>query len=203
MSALLKRLRGMFASEQAWRIYVVLQVAGLAGIVFLDATNRRWSILPTERSVWGAFWYRWDLFDGMHYTYYATNWYALALIFGPILLAKAFDWVSAGKVKPSPQAADVADQMKASLVECTEQIRVKWIGFNDTLKFKDGVPLAGVIEMFAIPVSQFVENNYPLLLAGGGKMFWMMLFTAILESGTHPKNEVNAAIAVLEKKFAS
>lgn len=199
MGALIQKLRNLFASEQAWRVYVVLQVAGLAGIIFLDATHRSWSILPTKEYRW----YSWDLFNGMYYTYYATNWYALALMFGPLLLAKALDWISAGKAKPPIQPADLAEQMKASLLECTELIRVKWISFNDTLKFKEGVPLSDVIEMFAAPVSQFVENNYPLLLAGGGKMFWMMLFTAILESGTHPKDEVNAAIAVLERKFAS
>lgn len=31
-------------------------------------------------------------------------------------------------------------------------------------------------------------------------MFWLILFTAILESGTHPKDEVNAAIADLQQK---
>ena len=78
----------------------------------------------------------------------------------------------------------------------------KWIYFNETIHLKADVPLPQKIDLFVQPIQQFFQSKYPLLLLGLSEIFWLTVFTAILESGTHPKEEVNAAIAELKGKYA-
>ena len=108
-----------------------------------------------------------------------------------------------GRVRNKKSQADaLADELTSQTAECVEKIKAKWVYFNKTVKSKEGVPLWVMIELFAKPVQEFVEKYYPLLLTGPIFHFWMMIFTAILESGTHPRETVNQAIAELEKKYA-
>jgi len=83
-----------------------------------------------------------------------------------------------------------------------EEVRTKWIYYTQTIHFRPEVPLSERIDSFAQPIHQFFENKYPILLVGSSEIFWLTVFTAILQSGTHPKEEVNAAIAELKKKYA-
>lgn len=201
MGILFEKMRGLFVREKAWRIFVVLQLSGLAGLFILDVANTSWSILPRPARYSGIVW---DLFDSSHYTRHSTNWYALAFIFGPFIATKAFDWVySSGSLAVDHTAREqkIAQEMKASMIECTASIKQRWLTYNETLKFKSDVPLESVIEAFSLPVKGFVEMHYPLLLAGGGQIFWMMIFTAILDSGTHSKDSVNQAIEILAEKY--
>lgn len=82
------------------------------------------------------------------------------------------------------------------------EVREKWLYFVDTVPFRVGVPFAEKSGAFAQPLSEFFRQEYPKLLAGGAEIFWLTTFTAVLESGTHPTDEVNAAFAQLKAKYA-
>ena len=100
---------------------------------------------------------------------------------------------------------NTTDFLKSETIACVGQIKEKWIYFDKTLPFKSDVMLSQKIEAFASPIQAFVQTNYPSLMSSpnfSGKHFWMMIFTAILESKTHPAEQVNEAIDQLGKKFA-
>ena len=82
-------------------------------------------------------------------------------------------------------------------------VREKWTNYHHTVRLKAGIPLATKIELFAQPLTEFFRTEYPELLLGGGKIFWLTIFQAILDSETHSRADVNAAIAQLERKFAN
>ena len=93
-------------------------------------------------------------------------------------------------------------ELENSTSAALEDVKRKWIDFDAALIFKDGVPLSEVIEIFAQPIQEFFQNKYPVILLGPAETFWLIVFTAILESETHPKKEVNAAIEELQEKYA-
>ncbi|HEV7285019.1 MAG TPA: hypothetical protein VGN75_09180 [Kaistia sp.] len=196
MGGWLTKWKGLFASERTWRIYVVLQLLGLAAITMMDILTSSWDALP--RSGYGGL--RWDVLDSHYYERYAYNWYFLLFLFGPTLSAKAFDWIGGGG-STDRKADAVADVMKSQMVECTDAIETKWRFYTDTLKFKGNVPLSDVMDGFSMPILTFVKDRYPLLISGGASIFWIMIFTAAMKSGTHQKDEVNSAVAVLQQKY--
>jgi hypothetical protein len=100
------------------------------------------------------------------------------------------------------QSAPTAEELSALSASALEDVKSKWVYFNQTIHLKADVPLSQKIDFFAQPVQQFFETKYPLLLLGSSEIFWLTVFTAILESGTHPKEEVNSAIAELKSKYA-
>jgi hypothetical protein len=104
------------------------------------------------------------------------------------------------KVAPSPE--ELTAILRQQSGAACEDFKVKWIAFNSAVHFKAEVPLSAKIDAFASPVHQYYESKYPVLASGTAEMFWLALFTAILESGTHPKEAVNTAIAELRKKHA-
>ncbi len=87
MKHIIRKLRGAFSQEWTWRVYVVLTIAGLAGVVVLDLSQYNWDLL-------------WDFFKASHWKlgsellYKYANWLVLLLIFGPLLVAKALDWIT-------------------------------------------------------------------------------------------------------------
>ena len=95
-----------------------------------------------------------------------------------------------------------AEELKRLTALAREEVKAKWIHYHQTVHLRPEVPLSEKIDFFVQPVHQFFENKYPLLLAGPSEIFWLTVFTAILESGTHPKEAVNAAIAELRPKYA-
>ena len=101
------------------------------------------------------------------------------------------------KRNPFPSAEELSRLSQLARGEVLE----KWIHFHNTVHLKAEVPLSQEMDFFAQPLSQFFEQKYPQLLLGGLELFWLITFTAILESGTHPKEVVNAAIAQLQSKY--
>lgn len=99
----------------------------------------------------------------------------------------------------SPPSADDLQRITST---ATDEIKEKWLKFDETLPFKEGVPLSKKIDLFVQPVQEFISNKYPIVLTGPPDIFWLIIFNAILESGTHPKDEVNLAINELSKKYA-
>ena len=96
-----------------------------------------------------------------------------------------------------PPASDLARMSDAARTE----VLAKWIQFHETIHLKEDVPLAQKIDLFAQPLSQLFESKYPQLLAGGSEIFWLTIFTAVIESGTHTKEQVNAAVATLQGRY--
>lgn len=95
-----------------------------------------------------------------------------------------------------------AELVKADTRTIIRSLGPKWRMFCETLPFKEDVPLWQRIEAFAQPAIAGMMQHYPSSKHAPPGMLWMMIFTAILESKTHPADEVNAAIAQLEAKYA-
>jgi hypothetical protein len=102
------------------------------------------------------------------------------------------------KKQPVPSA----DELKRLTALARDEVKAKWIQYHQTVHLRPEASLSEKIDFFVQPMHQFFENKYPLLLTGPSEVFWLTVFTAILESGTHPKEAVNAAIAELRPKYA-
>ena len=85
--------------------------------------------------------------------------------------------------------------------QCIHQIAEKWVYYNTTLKFNPEIPLSEIIEGFAIPIQQFVRNEYPLLDAAGPALLWSMMFRGIEQTRSPSPDAVNRAIQELDAKF--
>ena len=97
----------------------------------------------------------------------------------------------------------MADDMMVMAYQAAEEVKQKWLSFDDdTLPFKEGVSLSKRIDLFIEPVLGFFEEKYPVLLLGGGRVFWFTIATAIFESGTHSKKDVTKAFEGLRKPMA-
>lgn len=89
-------------------------------------------------------------------------------------------------------------------IACIEQAISKWEYFNSIFVFKDNVPLSVIIESFSMPLREFVESEYPILLSNpksSGEMFWSIVLAAVRGSKTHTEAEVHLASIELSKKF--
>jgi len=107
-----------------------------------------------------------------------------------------FGWFK--KRKAAPTSAELVSLSQSALSD----VKGKWAYFNETIHLDTSIPLADRIDMFAQPVAHFFESKYPDLLAGSSEIFWLTVFTAVLESNTHPKEEVNLAVIELRRKYA-
>jgi hypothetical protein len=94
------------------------------------------------------------------------------------------------------------DSLSALSDSAVADVKDKWIVFDRTVQLDDSVSLGQKIDLFAEPLSHFFQTKYPALLWGGSQVFWLTIFTAVLESGTHSKAAVNDAIAELRGKYA-
>jgi hypothetical protein len=112
-----------------------------------------------------------------------------------------FAWLKK-KLIPTDEVTPLENQMRTEAAESVEIIKAKWIQFHNTVHLKAEIPLAQKIDFFLEPIHQFYEKKYPLLAAGPAEHFFLTTFTAILESGTHPTAEINAAIAQFRGKYA-
>ena len=102
MKKLLKRLRALFELEWTWRLFVVLQIVGILGIIYLDITYRNnWNFLPEVKCCWGRFPYgkiEWDLINPSSYvTRHGVSLLAYFFLFGPFAFSKAVDWITSAK----------------------------------------------------------------------------------------------------------
>lgn len=80
-------------------------------------------------------------------------------------------------------------------------VKGKWNTFHTTMHFKDDVPLSTLIDTFSQPIFEFFKLKYPALLVDS-EIFWLTIFTAVLESGSHSKEDVNHAVEVLKRKYS-
>lgn len=98
MSRLKRSLHAIFTTEKEWRIYVVLQLVAIVVVIFIDITNaRRWDLLPTFLDSLGNWNFYWDFLDSRYWSRHPFNWAVLGALFGPILLTKAYSWISAAE----------------------------------------------------------------------------------------------------------
>jgi hypothetical protein len=95
------KLKSLFKNEWIWRLFVVLQVGGIIGIIYLTLTNDdRWNLIPHQTVYTDD--PAWDFLNSRFWTEYHENWFAAVFLFGPILISKATDWIFAAKKKDSP-----------------------------------------------------------------------------------------------------
>ena len=98
MKAIIQTLRAQFRHEWTWRLFWVLQLSGVLGIVLLDAAQTSWDLLPRNKYGW-----HWDLFDVRYWDLSSSrvdryaNWIAAGMLFGPYAVVRATDWVIAGR----------------------------------------------------------------------------------------------------------
>jgi hypothetical protein len=94
------------------------------------------------------------------------------------------------------------EQVKADVNAIVASLEPKWKYFCEAVPFRADVPLHDRIDAFAAPAIAGILQNYPSTKHAPPQMLWLMIFTAIQESRTHPMTEVNAAVAELQKKYA-
>ena len=80
---IIANIKGFFRSEFIWRVFVVLQVAGIIGVIVLDSTSR-WNLLPeisrySGQSQWDFFEERW--WSGRGSSREPYNFIAMAFLF--------------------------------------------------------------------------------------------------------------------------
>jgi len=85
-------------------------------------------------------------------------------------------------------------ETEVEMGELIEVLRAKWLDYYSLVRFKDDVSLTEVIEIFAVPAREFIFSRHPKYAAAPSEVVWLMILTAILESGSHPSEEVNRAI---------
>ena len=82
-----------------------------------------------------------------------------------------------------------------------EDIKDRWINYTQTLRFKKDAPLCENIDIFAHPLAEFFKKRYLNLYQYDGSIFWYTVSMAILNSKTHPIDEVNLAMKELNAKL--
>lgn len=86
---IVQKVRGQFMAEWTWRLFVSLQVLGILMLIYLNITDRSWSVLPRD----GYRGLSWDLFEPRYWTYEHQNWLATTCLIAPFVVAKSIDWV--------------------------------------------------------------------------------------------------------------
>ena len=107
-----------------------------------------------------------------------------------------------GLFKNRSQAKALDAELRAQMESATNNLGQKWLQFHEELKFKDDVPLSEIIEIFLSPAREFVLKKYPGFSNAPNSVIWMMVFSAVMKSETHSKDEVNEAVSILESKYA-
>jgi hypothetical protein len=62
--------------------------------------------------------------------------------------------------------------------------------------------LAHEIEGFGSSATAFIYTKFPIMKQAPPNLLWLIVFTAVLESNTHPAADVNKAIDMLRAKYA-
>ena len=101
------------------------------------------------------------------------------------------------KRTPFPSTEQLVVMSNAAI----DDLKQKWIHFCQTIPCRDEVSLAERIDMFAIPAYEFMQLKYPFVMQGGAKAFWLSVFTAVKESGTHPTEQVTEGVSELNQKY--
>jgi hypothetical protein len=97
------KFRSLVKNEWMWRLFVVLQVVGIIGIIYLSTNNPDWHLFPhdypDDYHTDGPYW---DYLNSRYWTEDHENWFVTAFLFGPFLLTKAMDWIFEAKKKTLP-----------------------------------------------------------------------------------------------------
>ena len=83
-----------------------------------------------------------------------------------------------------------------------EDIRDRWISYTQSKRFKNDVTLSENIDNFVQPLTEFFKSRYLNLYQYDSSIFWYTVSTAILNSKTHPKYDVDSAINEVNAKYA-
>jgi hypothetical protein len=102
------------------------------------------------------------------------------------------------KESAAPKFGRQLNQMVSS---ACRDVAEEWVRFHRNSAARDAMPLEERLEGFVKDMQPFLDRKYPLLSPGSNGMFWLTTLTAILESGTHPKADINAAIAALRVQY--
>ena len=95
-----------------------------------------------------------------------------------------------------------AEQVKVDAQLIIDALARKWKLYCEKLPYTADDPLALRINDFATVAIPAMHVHVPSTKAAPPGALWMMIFTAIQESKTHPQKELNKAIAELEAKYA-
>lgn len=108
----LPRPRDWFRHEWAYRLFLVLALIGLLGIVVLDMSQNNWDVLPYLDTLGYSGQYgrviRWDLLQSGHWdlsrthVYSYANWLLLLCLLGPFAVARSVDWIVSNPLKDRP-----------------------------------------------------------------------------------------------------
>jgi hypothetical protein len=94
------KFRSLFKKEWTWRLFMILQVAGIIGVAYLAMANdNNWHLFPYTRLDDETVW---DFNDSQFWTGSHENWLVVLFLVGPLLMTKAIDWVFATKGKTAP-----------------------------------------------------------------------------------------------------
>lgn len=104
-----------------------------------------------------------------------------------------------GFLKRTNPSSMTAGGLKEILAAAEIELRDKWSQYNRLLLFKDDVPLWKKIESFVPLAQEFIGKKYPVILTGPARVFWLLIFNAIRQSGTNTVEEINVAIVELRK----
>jgi hypothetical protein len=96
------KFRSLFKNEWTWRLFLVLQIVGIIGIIYLALTDDdHWNLFPHEQIYTDD--PDWDFLNSRFWTEHHGNWFAMAFLIGPFLLSKATDWIFVAKNKTPPR----------------------------------------------------------------------------------------------------
>jgi hypothetical protein len=103
--------------------------------------------------------------------------------------------------KRKPREEEIADQLRAEAAKVVEVLKRKWVEFQTLVPFRADVPLADRIEAFVMPAREGILKHYPIMHVAPDGLIWEMIFVAVIESRTHPPEEVSKARASLAAKY--
>src|SRR5258708_7413121 len=82
-----RKFRALFKNEWTWRLFLVLQAAGIISIIYLATNNSYWHLFPHD---FPDDYHRdgpyWDYLNSRFWTDDHQNWCFTAFIFSPFLL---------------------------------------------------------------------------------------------------------------------
>ncbi|MEO5493068.1 MAG: hypothetical protein ABIR08_03475 [Sphingomonas sp.] len=103
--------------------------------------------------------------------------------------------------KPREQKRrDRFERALAEMVPAATRLSEKWRLFSDTLKFRDGVPLAEQIRSFSFPASGFVKSAYPNISSADPVVYFSALLIGIYLARTTPIPDLLAAAEEIENE---
>ena len=97
---------------------------------------------------------------------------------------------------------EIAEQLHAEAARVVEILTGKWVQFQTMVPFRADVPLADRIEAFMMPAREGILQNVPIMRMAPNALIWEMIFVAVIESKTHPADEVSKARETLAAKYA-